>query len=119
MDMAQRPIVIAVIDELLDRARRIERVIALAALTRGMKHADIEVAGNRGRIVPGDILRHVTLWKAAAMDRHLQRLDGNRLSLLAVEDMDIGRHGEFGGEPIFGIMIAKDQEGLNADFLEA
>ena len=119
VDMAQRPIVIAMIDELLDRARRIGRVIALAALAGGMQHADIEVARNRGRIISGDILGHVTLREAATMHRHLQRFDGNRLSAFAVEDMDIGRHGELGSEAIFGIMIAEDHEHLDSGLLEA
>ena len=63
MNMAQRPIIVALGDKVIDRARCVVRVTPHA----GVENADIEDAIDRLRIRGGEVVGDITLPEALAV----------------------------------------------------
>ena len=64
--MRERPIVVALVDQVLDGARRIVGVAAHAAQT-GVKDTDVEAASHGRRISGDEVVRDVALPEALAV----------------------------------------------------
>ena len=84
MHMRERPIVVALVDQVLDGAWRIIRV-SLHPAQAGVQDADIEAAGNRRRISGDKIVRDVALPEALAVQGTL-RSGSSKVSGLRAEN---------------------------------
>ena len=73
VDVAKRPIVITACCEVGDRARRV--VFMARAPASGVQDADVEPASNGFWIVDSVILNHLTVRKAASVQRDAQIFD--------------------------------------------
>ena len=78
--MRERPIVVALVDQVFDGAWRIVRVSRHAAQA-GVQDADVEAAGNRRRIGRDQIVRDVALPEALAVQGNVEMRQPEGLSL--------------------------------------
>ena len=117
MHMAQRPVVVALGVQLIQAAWRIARMRRVA-LERGVQHADVEPAGDRRRVVGGEIFGGFLLAEALAMQRHPQRLDAPGAGLARLEHKHVVRQLQLLRHLAFGIVIAEQQIHRNARLLE-
>src|SRR5579875_2210549 len=108
VNMAECPVVIAMIGELLERAGGIARV-PFAPATSRMQQADVEKARHRSGILQRDVFRDVALRKAPAMDGSSQLLDHHGLRPPGRKKPHI-RIFQPAGKPVFGIMIASNED---------
>ena len=80
MHVRQRPVVVSLVDEVIDGARRIVGVAAHSAET-GMKNTDVEQMLDRRRIGGDQIVGDVTLAEALAVQCHAVVLELESLGL--------------------------------------
>ena len=78
MDVAERPVIIAMPDKVSRNAGRIAGM-AFAAIRRGVQHADIEVTGHGRLIARRQIVQHLPLLEALAVDGDLQTRNRDEL----------------------------------------
>src|SRR5205823_597250 len=90
VDVAQRPILIALVLERLQRAWRIVRVLGSAGQI-GMQHADIEPMWNSGRITCRQIFGDLRSGEALTVKGNFQGLDAEGLRLVGFENVDVRR----------------------------
>ena len=80
MHVAESPVVIALVDEVLECAGRIVGVVSHTAESR-MKYADVERVLHRQWIVRDQILGHVAPREALAVKRHSEFCEREGLGL--------------------------------------
>ena len=80
MHVAEGPVVIALVDEVIECAGRIIRVVSHAAESR-MKDTDVERALHRLRIIRDQIVGHVAPREALAVQRHAELVEREGLGL--------------------------------------
>jgi hypothetical protein len=100
VDVTERPIVVAVVDQLLEGIGSVGGMAAVAPLAGGVQYPDVEPTGVRRRVVAGDVVGHVALPEAAAVHRDVYVLQHPALWFPAVQQADVLRKREFGGEPV-------------------
>ena len=112
MDMAQRPVLVAMVDQLLDRAGGIG-LVPFTPLAGGVQDADVEQPRYRRGILAGNIGAHVAAAKAVAVHGNAQILHDAGLGSGRGEEVDVVRHPQMPCKAVFSIMVAQDHE--NAD----
>ena len=112
VDVAERPIVITARCEVGDRARRV--VFMARAPASGVQDADVEPASNGFWIVDSVVLKHLTVGKAASVQRDAQILDAVALRPPCRKLKNALRPSQGFGDEAFGVMIAAQEEGWNA-----
>lgn len=78
MDIAEREVVVALGIKRINSRGRL-KIVSGASGKAGVQDADVELAGNCIRIVGYQILRHVTVWKAPAVQSDVKLLDFDHL----------------------------------------
>ena len=109
MDVAERPVVVALCHQRLDTARRIGLVLA-TIFGRGVQHADVEPARERWRIGGGEVFRHRAVGKRAAVDGHAERIQRHRLGLERREHMHLFGEFQVAADHGGGVVVAADDE---------
>ena len=109
MHMAERPIVITARREILDGARRVG-VVRRPAGAGGVQHADVEPAGNRGRVGERVIFGDDPVREAAAMQHDLEVVEPEALGRAARKFAHIRRQGDALRHHAFGVVIALEEE---------
>lgn len=105
MNVAQSPIIIAIIDELAPGAGGIG-IVARGPLERGVQNADVEETGPRPRIGGGEIVAGRRRLEALPMqgDTAILVREGTRLS--AAEGLDVRGQRHALGEAALGVVVA-------------
>ena len=115
--MAEGPIVVALGDQLFDRAGGVVVVVGVAAGI-GVQQPDVETVGHGGRIVGHKILRHAALGIAHAVQGDRQRRVPNGLRPAVVEQRDIAGPGDLPGHFVTRVVIAQDQIDRNPGLIQ-
>src|SRR5438045_201376 len=80
MDVAERPVVIVLREQPINRAWRISVVPGPSCRAR-VKHGDVEAARHSLRILRGDIFQDLAFGKALPVDRDANFIEADRLGL--------------------------------------
>jgi hypothetical protein len=108
--VAKRPVLVAVVDELLERAVRIFRVWAFPPLAGRMQHADVEQAVDRERVVPGDVVGEFGLREATPMDGDADIGEPHGFGPFGRENFDIGPEIQLANKGVLGVVVAEHHE---------
>ncbi len=106
--MAERPVVVALGGELVERAGRIVRV-PVAAAKRGMQQADVEQAAGRLGIAGHQIIGDVAPRIAHAVQGHVQPVDCPGFGGLVREHLYVVRQRQAARHLVLGVVVAVDQ----------
>ena len=118
MHMAQRPILIALAAQAVDRARGIGHVARLA-VQAGMQQADGEPLRVSLRIAGGEVVADRAGRKALADDGDADLVEHLLFGVISRELMDIVRQAQVAGDAAGGVVIAGDQEYRDTGTLQA
>ncbi len=113
MDVAKRPIVVAATKQRVESRRRIG-IVLRAPRQAGMKHSNVEMAGNGLRVLSGQIGCRFFTCESLTMQGHAQVAERERLRLLDGKHLHVGRPGNRVGYLAGGIMISLQDEDRNA-----
>ena len=86
--MAQRPVVVALAAQRVQRSGRVG-VVAFGAGQAGVQQADVEVARHRHRVARHQVFRHLPVGEAVAVDGHAQVVELHGLGRAAGKHLDI------------------------------
>ena len=117
MDVAERPVLVAVGDELLDGAGGVVLVHAVPA--GGVEQADVELAGLRRRVVLGDVVLHGAVGEPLAVDDDVQAGHRDAVRGGGPEQLGALGPGQLAGEHGLRVMVAADGVHGNAGAGEA
>ena len=117
MHVAQRPVVVALVDQIGEGARRVVVMAAHAAEPR-VQDADVERSGDGLRISQGQIVDDGALPEALPVEDDAQIVDSRGFGSSRSEDMDVVRQGQAAGDLALGIMVAMEQVDRNAGLVE-
>ena len=118
VDVAQRPVIVAFGDKVIDRAGRIVRVISHAAHT-GVENADIEYIVNGLRIRGGEVVGDIALPEALTVKRDISSSSMNVSGLRAGNTLTPSGKYETSGDLAFCIVVAVEDESRDVRFREA
>lgn len=118
MDVAQCPIVITMIGELLGRAGRIASVMTFAARTGRVENANIEHCLGCCWIFARQIFRDVRAGEAPPVDCDPDIFETMCGGLCLRKDMNVARKGQLVSKTIGGVMVSKDHEHRDAGFVQ-
>ena len=107
--MGQRPVIVSLVDKVLDGARRVVGMAPHAAES-GVQDADVEATGRRGRISGDEVLRDIALPKALAVQCHGIVLQHECFRPPWRKHTDVRREDKAARDLAFGVMIAVEQE---------
>ena len=108
MDMAERPVVVAMHAKPVDVAGRVDLVPAIAGYG-SMQHADVEQPRYRGWIVTRKVLRHRLVGKALPVDRYAEGFQCAGMRPFMVEDRHL-RQAQRPGHFVGGVVVAANCE---------
>ncbi len=118
MNVTERPIIVALGDEVIECAGCVVRMAAHAAHA-GVENADVEDAIDRLRIRGGEIVGNIALPEALAMKRNAKFLKHECLGLTRGKHVDALGHAQAPGDLAFRIVVAVEDEGRDVRFREA
>ena len=116
--VAERPVVVSLVDQIGQGARGIVLVAAQAA-EPGVQDADVESAGNRRRVGRGEVVGDVALPEALPVQDRAQPLDLEGFGPCGAEDLHVVRETEAAGDPALRVVVAVEQVDGNARGAEA
>ena len=119
VNMAERPVVVAVVSKLLGCAGRVARVLPFRSSAGGVEHADVQRPRSSWRVVARDVLGQVPAGIAAAVDGYPYIVQRPRGGSGLREDVHVLRHRKLVGEPILRVVVAEDHEDVDAGLAEA
>lgn len=113
MHVAECPIVVSLVDKVVEGAGGIVLVAAQAAES-GVQDADVESAGNRRRIGRGEVVGDVALPEALSVQDRAQPLDLEGFGPCGAEDVHVVGEREAAGDPALRVVVAEEQVDGNA-----
>ncbi len=113
MDVAQRPIVVSLGHQLIERARGVGLVLGRASEC-GMQYADIERAGHGIGIAGYQIVGYLPLPEALPVQRNLQFIEDKAVRLACGEDLHVIWQTQTPGDLTFSVMVAVKDERTDA-----
>ena len=117
VNMGQRPVIVSLVDQVFDGARRIIEMAAHAAQPR-VQDTYIEVTGRRGWISGDEVLRDVALPEALAVECNGVLLQKNCFRTSCRKHTNVRREDKAARDLTFGVMIAVEQEDRDSDLSE-
>ncbi len=105
--VAERPVVVATIDERLHAARRV-RLVPRAPRQRRVEQPDVQRAGDRPRIARHQILAHVCGRIALSMDAQPELFEGERLRPADAQLLHVLRERETLADSTGRVVVATD-----------
>src|SRR3954454_8027978 len=87
--VSQRPILVSLVGERLQRTRRIVCLFGDPGEVR-VQHSNIEEVRERAGIVCGEVLNDLRSGKTLSVDGYAQRVAGERLRLGTLENVNVG-----------------------------
>ena len=109
MDVAERPVVVAVRFQARQVAGRVAGVRGIP-LGGGVQQADVEQARDRWRIGPGQVILFGLVGEALAVDGDPDRIEAAGVGLGMAEDGDVFGQAQRAGNAVGGVMVAADGE---------
>src|SRR6266536_285451 len=117
VDMGHRPVIVALVDQILDGARRIIKMASHATQPR-VQDTDIEATGRRQRISGDEVLSYVALPETLAVECNGIALQQKCCRASRRKDMDVRREDEAARDLTFRVMIAVEQEHRSSSLRE-
>ena len=108
VDMAQRPVLVALGVQLGRRAGGVAGVLGVA-LQRGVQHADVEPAGHRRGVAGHQVVGGGGVLEALAVQRHLERGDAKGLGAARGKHLHVVRQLQAARDFAFGVVVAVEQ----------
>ncbi len=105
MNMGQRPVVVSLVDQVLDGARRIIGMAPHAAQP-GVQDTDIEATRRRGRISGDEVLGDIALPEALAVECNGIVLQQKRFRPPCRKHTNVRREDKASRNLTFGVVIA-------------
>ena len=113
VDMGKSPVVVALIYELLQRARRVILVRTVHPAKRRVQDSDVEVPLHGRRIGSGQVFRHCLHSKALPVQGDALVVELERLRLSIAEHLHVVGQRELFGDLALSVMIAVKNEHWN------
>ena len=118
MNVTERPIIVALGHEVIERTGCIVRM-AVHAAHAGVQNADIEDAVDRLWVRGGEVVGNIALPEALAMKCNAKFLKYKRLRLASGKHIDALGHAQAPGDLAFCIVVAVEDKGRDVRFREA
>ena len=113
VDVPERPVVVAFLDQVFHRARRI-RVVSRAAVQTSVEQPNIEAASDAGRVARHQVFGDLAVGEALAVNNCGMpwNVEGSRGT--AREQVDVLGQCQLFGDDRSGVVIARDEHHLDA-----